>query len=204
MNRLLEKQSGISLVEVLVVVGILGLISVGIVTLFTDTFSLNRNISNQLSVSGEARRALKTMTAEMRTASPSSNGAYAITQTATSSFTFYSNVDSDSYKERIRYFASGTVLYRGLIKPSGSPLAYNNASETITSLVRGLVTGTSTPIFVYFDSTYAGTSTPTTTPAIADVRLVRTTFMIDIDITTQGLDGMYTTQVTFRNLKDNL
>ncbi len=198
-------QKGISLVEVLVAVGIITLITVAIVTFFVDTFSMNRYISDRLSVSGEARRGLKTMIAEIRTASPSSNGAYALSETATSSFTFYSNIDTDALKERVRYYASGTSLIRGIIKPTGSPLVYNVANEVRTEMVRGLSHGTSTPIFMYYNSSYAGTSTlPTSTPAIADIRLVRILLRVDTSTTDMSTTSAFTTQVSLRNLKDNL
>lgn len=196
---------GITLVETLVVLGVLSIIAVGIVTLFKDTFSLNRFISEELSVSGEARRAIKLMTAEIRTASPSSNGAYPIVQTATSSFTFYSNIDTDSYKERVRYFASGTTLFRGITKPTGSPMIYNTANESRTELVHGLVQSTTTPFFMYYDTNYMGTtSLPTSTPALLDVRHVRIYLPINSSQTDLSTTSVFATQITLRNLKDNL
>src|SRR3989339_1075189 len=97
-------ESGFSVIEVLASIFILTLIGLAVYSFQKDVFSLNRIISGSLTAQDEARRALKRMSAEIRTASPSSLGAYALSQTATSSFTFYSNIDDDSFKERVRYF----------------------------------------------------------------------------------------------------
>src|SRR3989338_10329077 len=118
-NRKLEP--GFSVIEVLVGTFILTLMGITIYYFQKDVFSLNRILSSGLTAQDEARRALKSMSAEIRAASPSSIGAYALSQTTASSFTFYSNIDSDFFKERVRDFLDGAALQKGVIKPSGSP-----------------------------------------------------------------------------------
>ncbi len=196
---------GFTVIEILVVMGILLMIGSAVIIVFIDIFRLNGTISDDLDTSGEARRALKTIVAEVRTVSPSSVGAYALNQTATSSFIFYSNIDADSYKERVRYFLQNGVLKRGIVKPSGGPLAYNLGSETVTDLVRSVINSSTTPIFSYYDSSYAGTSSPLVSPFdISSVRLVKVQILVDKDSSTGTTSLLYTTQVSFRNLKDNL
>lgn len=199
-----SSESGFSLIEILVGIGIFTLIGIAIYTFQRDVFSLNRVIVSNLSVQDEARRTLKVMSAEIRTASPSSLGAYALTQTATSSFTFYSNIDTDASKERVRYFLSGTTLKKGVIKPSGSPLTYNAANETITELIHN-VAHTATSTFTYYDEDYDGTSPPLVEPIdVSAVRLVKITLVIDKDPAALPAPLTLTTQVSIRNLKDNL
>lgn len=199
-----NSKSGFTVIEILVSIFILTLIGLAVFSFAKDIFSLNRITSDSLTAQGEARRALKSMSAEIRTASPSSLGAYALAQTATSSFTFYSNVDDDSLKERIRYFLDGTTLKRGIIKPSGTPLTYNPANEVISELIHDVANAT-TSIFSYYDENYDGTTQALIEPInISNVRLVKITVVIDKNPQKSLGPMTLTTQISIRNLKDNL
>jgi len=190
--------------EVLVSIFILTLIGLAVSSFAKDIFSLNRITSDSLTAQDETRRALKTMSAEIRTASPSSLGAYALAQSATSSFTFYSNIDGDSFKERVRYFLDGTTLKKGVIKPIGTPLTYSPANEVISELIPGVANAT-TSIFSYYDKNYDGTTQALIEPIdIATVRLVKITIVVDKDPQTPPSPMTLTTQISIRNLKDNL
>ncbi|MBI2122469.1 MAG: hypothetical protein HYT98_05150 [Candidatus Sungbacteria bacterium] len=197
-------KSGFSVIEISVGIFILTLMGIAVYSFQKDVFSLNRIISGSLTAQDEARRALKSMSAEIRTASPSSLGAYALVQTATSSFTFYSDIDDDSFKERVRYFLDSTTLKKGVIKPSGAPLTYNPANEIISEIVHDAINAT-TSIFSYYDTDYDGTTQPLAEPIdIAAVRLVKITVAIDKDPQTPPGPMTFTIQVSIRNLKDNL
>jgi len=197
-------ESGFSVIEVLIGIFILTLMGLAVYSFQKDVFSLNRIISGNLTTQGEARRALKSMSAEIRTASPSNLGAYALAQTATSSFTFYSNIESDSFKERVRYFLDGTTLKKGVLKPSGAPLTYNPANEMVSELIHDIA-ATTTPIFNYYDKNYDGATQSLVEPIdIATVRLVKITIVIDKNPQTPSGPITLTTQVSMRNLKDNL
>lgn len=197
-------KSGFSVIELLVGVFIMTLMGLAVYTFQKDIFSLNATISLNLTAQDEARRALKVMSAEIRTASPSSLGAYALAQVATSSLTFYSNIDDDPLKERVRYFVAGTTIKKGVIKPSGSPLTYNPANETVTELVH-TVSSIATSTFGYYDESYDGTTSALADPVdISVVRLVKITVVIDKDPQAPPAPLTFTTQISMRNLKDNL
>jgi len=199
-----NSKSGFTIIEILVSIFILTLIGLAVSSFAKDIFSLNRITSDSLTAQDETRRALKTMSAEIRTASPSSLGAYALAQSAMSSFTFYSNVDDDSFKERVRYFLDGTTLKKGIIKPSGTPLTYNPADEAVSELIHGVANAT-TSIFSYYDKNYDGTNQALIEPIdIATVRLVKITIVTDKDPQTPPGPMTLTTQISIRNLKDNL
>src|SRR3989344_3583844 len=199
-----NSKSGFTIIEILVSIFILTLIGLAVSSFAKDIFSLNRITSDSLTAQDETRRALKTMSAEIRTASPSSLGAYALAQSAMSSFTFYSNVDDDSFKERVRYFLDGTTLKKGIIKPSGTPLTYNPADEAVSELIHCVANAT-TSIFSYYDKNYDGTNQALIEPIdIATVRLVKITIVIDKDPQTPPGPVTFTTQISIRNLKDNL
>lgn len=195
---------GFTLVEVLVVVGIVVLIT-GALTSFERTiFTQNSLLQNNLLADQDARTALRSFVAELREAAPSDAGAYAIASAASTSITFYADVKGDGLHDRIRYFVATSTLWRGFLKPTGSPLVYNNANETVTTLARGL-TSSSPTIFSYYNDNYAGTSTPLAFPVdVAAVRLVQLTLSIDNDPNQPPGPSIYTTEVSVRSLKDNL
>lgn len=197
-------KSGFSMIEVMAGVFILTLIGFVIYAFQKNVFSLNRIISSSLTAQNEARRALKIMSAEIRTASPSSLGAYAIAQATASSFTFYSDIDGDSLKERVRYFVEGAILKKGIIKPSGAPLVYNPANEIVSALIHDVANDV-TSIFSYYDTDYDGTTQPISEPVnISVVRLVKIYVLIDKNALAPPAPIAVTTQISMRNLKDNL
>ena len=199
-----HSQAGFSVIEVLLVIFILTLMGAAVYALQKDVFSLTRFLSQSLVVQDEARRTLKAMTVEVRTASPSSMGAYTIAEATASSFTFYSNIDQDSLVERVRYFLEGDVLKKGVIKPTGIPLTYNPADEVVTEAAHDVANGAS-PVFSYYDTNYDGTSQPITEPVeVSAVRLVKITILIDRDPLQSPGAITLTTQISLRNLKDNL
>ncbi len=199
------QQKGMTLLEILVTLSVVSIVVVAAATVFVDTSRFNRRISDQLDMTGDARRALKTIIAEVRTTSPSSLGAYPLVQTATSSFIFYSNIDDDAYKERVRYYRSGTSLMRGIVKPSGNPLVYDTNTEIVTQLAKNVVNASTTPIFSYYDNTYSGTQ-PSLSGSfnIASVRLVKVELIIGTIGTSTENAHTFTSQISMRNLKDNL
>lgn len=199
-----KNNRGFTLVEVLVTMGIF-LVILGAIGLFArDTIFYNNVFSGGLTSYDQAKKVLQPVSSEIRSASPSSLGAYSIESATDTSFVFFTDTNSDGLKERVRYFLSNNVLKRGVISPSGSPLQYLSANEVITDVVTNLKNG-ATPIFTYYDSNYNGNTNPLTQPvSITTIRLVKITLMIDVDPNRSPLPMTVTTQVNLRNLKDNL
>jgi type II secretory pathway pseudopilin PulG len=201
----LRTQNGMTLIEVVVTFSIVTVILIVATTFLTDTFSFNRRISDTLEITGDARRALKTMISEIRITSPSSLGAYPLSQTATSSFVFYGNVDDDAHKERVRYFREGTTLKRGVVNPTGNPLVYDLNTEVVAQIAKNVVNEKTVPIFSYYDSTYSGTGSALSGAFdISTVRLVKIDLVIDSSGTSTATSDIFTSQISMRNLKDNL
>ncbi len=195
---------GISLAEIVVTVAIFSVIMMAVLNFGAGIFSFNRTAGGSLSAQTGARKVLKTMVEELRTTLPSSLGAYPISSAGTSSLTFFANVDSDDLVERVRFFVDNGTLKRGLIKPSGNPLSYSSGSETFTTLVTGITNGASS-VFEYYDQFYSGTTTPLSEPVqVTDIRLVRIYLVIDEDPNMEPGAITVESQVTLRNLKDNL
>ncbi|MBP9711860.1 MAG: prepilin-type N-terminal cleavage/methylation domain-containing protein [Candidatus Pacebacteria bacterium] len=196
-----NQNNGFTLIEILIAVAIFTAIA-GAATLFArNIWVYGSFISTGINDTFSARSALKTMTAEIRTASSANTGAYIINEATASSFTFYSDIDDNGLKERIRYFISGTDLMKGVTRPTGNPAGYTEA-EIITTLLSNV---TSTNIFEYYDKNYDGTSASLASPVdVALVRLVKITFTIDKDPNRAPDPTTFSTSVSIRNLKDNL
>ena len=196
---------GFTIIEVIISVFILSLIVVSAATFQRDVFSLNFFLQGSLNAQLDARHVVKIMVAELRKASPSALGAYPIALASSTAITFYSDVDSDGVKDRVRYFLSGSTIKRGVLAPSGSPLAYVDANEELTILISGFVSSSTLPLFQYYGATYTGASPPLSLPVdTSSVRLVKITVIIDTDPVHSPAPIMVTSQVNLRNLKDNL
>lgn len=195
---------GFTLVEILVTMAIFSLI-LGAVGLFArDIFYYDNLFSSGLTSYEEAKKILQPVASEIRGASPSSLGSYSIEQASDTSFTFFTDTDNDGLKERIRYFLSDDILRRGVIAPSGSPSQYIQEDEIITDMINDLTNGV-TPVFTYYDSSYNGSSEPLSQPvSVSDIRLVKITLIIDADPNRPPAPMEVTTEVSIRNLKDNL
>ena len=169
-----------------------------------DIFYYNSVFEGGLTSYDEARKILQPIASQIRSASPSSLGGYSIEQATSTEFIFFTDIDNNGSKERIRYFLSGDTLKSGIIIPTGSPLQYVVANEKITDIVHGITNG-STSIFDYYNSNYNGSTAPLTQPvSIMDIRLVKITLVIDADPNRPPASITVTTQVNIRNLKDNL
>jgi len=195
---------GFSLIEVLIAVFILAVLG-GAVGLFQkDIFSLNDIISGNMASQQEIRQAFKLMSSQVRSMSFSSIGSYPIGEASSYSLMFYDDVDNDGFKERLRYFLAGNIFKKGVLKPAGDPLSYNPASEVVVDLVHYVANG-ATPVFEYYDENYDGATQPLTMPdALLSVRLIKITLITDKDPTRNPGPLLMTTQVSIRNLKDNL
>lgn len=197
--------AGFSLAEMVITVAIVGVIAVVISKFQSDVFSFNRVFYNSFSAADQAQKLLRPMTAEVRSASQSSNGAYPIEAFAANDFTFFSDINNDGLKDWVRYYISGTTAYKETIVPSGNPLTYNTANKKTTTFMTGvqnISNGIAT--FKYYSSAYTGGATGEVVPGtgnIQDIRLVKITFRIDADPNKPPAASDVTTQVSIRNLK---
>lgn len=201
------KIKGFTLVEILVSISIMVFI-VMIVGIFArNVIVYNTAGHNSLVAQLDGRKVLRTMVSELRTSAPSVLGSYPIDTAATDTLIFFADLNNDGVSERVRYFfdPSTRALKKGIIFPSGSPLAYNLGNEKVVTLVSSIANGTSTQIFEYYDSLYAGTTTPLALPInISSVRLIKINVLVDKDENRSPATAHFISSVMLRNLKDNL
>lgn len=198
-----DTEKGFTLAELLISLAILLLISLAVSVFQKNIFSLGQNFQGNLNFQLGARAILKSFSSEIREASQSSLGSYPIEEAGATEIIFYSDPDNDGLKERIRYFLSGSTVKKGVVKPSGSPLAYNLGTEKVTTVLTSVVS-TST-MFEYYDTAYTGTSSPLAQPVtLSSIRLVKAVVLVNPDPNRIPQPYAITTQASVRNLKDNL
>ena len=115
------KNRAFTLVETVVVIGLTAFFLVALMGLVRYFYTSNAYVLEQSQAVDSARRSIENAVADLREASYGADGSYPISAAATSSVTFYANVDSDSGVEKVRYYLSGSTLYRGVTKAAGSP-----------------------------------------------------------------------------------
>jgi len=199
-----KSTGGTTLIETLVTLAIFSAI-IGLVAAFqSDVFSLNRIIQTGLQNQSEVKKLIRPFANEVRSSAISNLGAYPIAETAPTSFSFYSDINGDGLREKVRYFLDDGAFKKGYIEPTGEPLEYDLENEKIINIVYGVL---ETEIFTYFDSSYDGTASSTALVqpvAPIDIRLVKVKLVIDTNPQKPPPAIEITTQVSIRNLKDNI
>jgi len=201
------RKNGFTLIEVVVTLGILMMIGSGIIAFERAVLMNTKVVQAELNMQQQVRHTLAVYVADLRSATASAAGAYAIDTAATSTLIFYANVDSDSAIERVRYFFATGTLYRATLKPTGT--TYNTANERISRSVIDVANGTSTAIFTYYDGGYDGFTSSSTDPLpvpinIPSIRMIKISLVVNPNGVRAPVMQTYSTQVSVRNLKDNL
>jgi len=196
----LKTKKGFTTLEIIVAIGIFMLILIPVMD-FVQTIITSQDVmSAEATAQKEARKALEGLVQETRNASVSSIGSYVIAEATATSFTFYSDIDSDTYRERVRYFISDTNLNKGVIRPTGNPLIYDVGSEVITTVTHNL-TANQQP-FSYYDKNYIGTNSALIFPVnVTNIRMVKVRLNIDQKANRSPEPLTVETQVAIRNLK---
>ncbi|MBL8031269.1 MAG: prepilin-type N-terminal cleavage/methylation domain-containing protein [Candidatus Doudnabacteria bacterium] len=197
---------GFTLIELLVSIAVFSVIMVGIVSLFSNVFTVNRQQGSLLSDQDQVRKVSFQIMTELRNAITSNLGAYPIDTADNQQLIFYTNSDGGTQVERVRYYIQNGNLYRGVVVPAGSPLSYNLASETVRVVQNNLSAG-STPIFYYYDDTYDGiTGAPLVQPVNKTaIRFVKVVLPIANKAGVQNTNSYsVTAMATIRSLKTNL
>jgi len=187
-------KKGFTLIEILIAVSIFAIVGFAVASFGRNIFWQNYIISKTLVTEGEAKLALSRLVTELRRSQPASTGAYPLELASSSAIIFYSDIDNNGLRERLRYWREGGALKRGLTRPTGQPYVYNSSNESLGVAINELGNATGT-IFSYYDKNYDGTASSSPLSSPVPVQSVR---LIKIDL------GNLSSQVMLRNLKDNL
>lgn len=200
-------RKGFSILEVIIVMAIAVVILFSLSSFRTNFNVIDTLLSQELQSRQDLDDSMQIMTTEIRSAAPSSLGAYPIDAAATSSLAFYSDMYRNGTFERVRYFLSSSTLYKGVIVPGGNPLVYATSSELVSAVATSITVTTSTPLFTYYDANYTGTSSssaPMSYPVnIQSVRLVQVQFYAAIQGSSSTVPQLFSSMISIRNLRSN-
>jgi len=200
--KIILKQFGFTLIEILVVIAITSLVAVGINAYVTQGVRLWNSTVDKIEAQKNVRQALNIMMGEMREMLPSDNGSYPLMSTQDLSVEFYTNIDSDSKREKIKYELIDGTLYRWAVKSNeAQPPQYPAYTMDDRTIVTKNITNSSI-IFRYYDNTYNGETDPLSSPFdLNDVSLIQVTLEIDENLNEPPEPFTIETGISLRNLK---
>lgn len=206
MNQRKLQQNGLTLIELLIVIALIGILGLAILGL-QYIIGQNQIVAwdSFLSVS-EANTSISLLTRELRTARDGENGSYALASGGDTELIFYSDIDFDGTVERVRYFHSGSEFSKGTIEPQGFPITYPQEEEKVKVLSDNVRNG-DTPVFSYYNGDWPEDTdnNPLSTPATpSDVKLIK--IYLKLGTRRDDSDKVYELEsfAQLRMLKDNL
>jgi prepilin-type N-terminal cleavage/methylation domain-containing protein len=204
MDKSYSNSGGFTLIELMIGMVILSIV-IAIASFFFVFFFRNYDFSfEQGRTIDQAKGSLTRMTAELREARSSDEGAYALVVAEDSEIVFFANVDSDLEIEKVRYYLEDGVFYRGVVEPQSEMPIYDNDSEVI-QIISEFVTNDSEPVFYYYNDLWPGDAI--NNPLIQTERLLHTRMVkVNLNLNTDPdmqQDFNLSTQTTLRNLKTN-
>ena len=170
---------GFTLVEMLIVITITGFVGLALTTMIVSFYRNNAYLIQATSAIDSAHRGLKTSFIDLREASYGDDGSYPLLSVATSSITFFSDVDGDGSVEKIHLYLQEGVFYRGITDSTSTPPTYVGQREATTTIATYVRNSSSTPLFRYFDDN--GTELASSTIPIASIRSISTAVMVDLN-----------------------
>ena len=202
MKKKIGARRGISLFEIILAVGIAGVLVVVAIRFGLVLSNLGTAIGNQTQAIQDAHLGFQVMVTDIRSMGVSSLGAYAIESAATNSIIFFSDINQDGLFDRVRYFFGTSTLQKGVVKPAGNPLVYTTSSEVITTAIPNVIVNKS--MFDYFDSNYTGTQSSLVPPIDPlAVRVVRPKIVADTASSSAPKPITVSETITIRRLHSN-
>lgn len=199
------QQTGFTLIELVIAIFLFSLIAYGIIFLTSNIFTSAKGQTSLLADTDQARKLVFQIVGELRNATYGSDGGYPLNSAQDQQLVFYSNVNTDIYPERIRYYVQNNKLYKGVTNWNGS--IYNLATEQVTLVQNDLANGAN-PVFYYYSDSYTGSSTQSALSQpvnIPQVKYIKINLQL-INVAGGTKSGVYVVSsgASFRNLKTNL
>lgn len=190
---------GISLLEVIIAITISTLVTMLLGELVIQGYRSYRITADQTTQVATARRTQGTIIKELREAIVSDRGDYPILKAETNRLEFYSDIDRDTARERIRYWRDNNLLQRGITEPTSTPPRYDDRDEVVRTIGQYLVD--TTPLFRY----YRNDGTEITPPLdVTTVATIGIHFTIDVAPGALPRGTTVDTLVQLRNIQVNL
>lgn len=202
------RYKGITIVELIMAISIFSIGIAGFTILFARTWKANSFILEEGQASFKASSALENMVKSLRKVKQADNGNFGIKSAEDFDLVVYLDDDGDGTTEKIHYFLDqdSQELKKGISEPSGSPLVYPDADQTVITLADYIVNTTLQPVFIYYNEDYPinMASNPLTTPVVLpDVRLIQIHLWVNIKPVSAPDNINLQSFVELRNLNEN-
>jgi type II secretory pathway pseudopilin PulG len=198
-----KSQSGMTLVEAVVAIGIYSVLMLAVTSSITALYKFNAYALEQSNEVDNARRGVTQWNRDVKEMTTAEDGTWPVAIIAENKFGYYSDTDRDDSIEYVVYELASTTLYKHTHNPVGSPVAYDlvtpDTTEVLSEYVQNIPQATST--FHYYDN--SGTQLASTSPII-DVRYIQIQVIVNIDPDRNPGEFMLRSSLAPRNLKDNL
>ena len=203
-NYKLQAKNGLTIIEVSVAVGIFAIIIVVLMDFVIQNYKSWNEIMRIVEAQRNGQKAIQVMIKELRNiAEMSETGTFPLESAQNQSIIFYSDIDSDSQIEKVRYFIQDNKFKKGVIPPTGDPIEYKTANETISDIAEYIANGNDS-VFYYYDKNYIGTGEPLANPVdITKAKLIKIFLRVNVDPNKPPSDFILESQVNLRNLKEN-
>jgi len=196
-------QSGMTLLELMIAVGIYTVLMLAITTSITTVYQFNAYALEQSNEVDNARRGVTQWNRDVKEMTTGEDGNWPLSVMSEHRLGYYSDTDRDDSVEYVEYVLSSTTLRKFTYNPTGSPATYDKTSpdqvEILSEYVQNIDQATST--FAYFDN--AGNPLASTSPII-NVRYLQMQLIVNIDPVRNPGEFMLRSSLAPRNLKDNL
>ena len=183
LSRRFRPSRGFTLIELLVTIMLVGLVAAGILTVYGSSVRTFADQDNRIKSQDSGRAAMDTISRYIREAESSASNltsvSDAIAYAQPQELVMYSNIDTDSTAEKVRFYVSGTSVIMQTAQPimTTNPPSYPSTyASNGTLVITGLANG-ATPIFTYY--AYSGSTdalvqltNPTTTTDLASIVVV--------------------------------
>jgi type II secretory pathway pseudopilin PulG len=198
-----QLQSGMTLVETVVAIGIYTILILAITGSVTSLYQTNSYALSQANEVDNARRGMTQWNRDVKEMTTAEDGTFPLVRIEPHTLGYYSDTDQDDRVEYVEYILASTTLTKYSYNPVGSPVTYDFSSpdkvQTLSLYVQNLNQGTST--FSYFDET--GAMLSSTSPVI-NVKYIKAQIIVNIDPFRSPGEFMLRSSIAPRNLKDNL
>ena len=197
----LQVNKGFTLLETVIVLAILVIVMGALVSSIRFFYRSNTHALEQSFAINSARIGVEKMVRDIRETAFSDEGTYPVISMATSSFSFYSDIDEDIFVEKIRYFIDDTDLNKGVVNSSGDPLTYDDNNE-IVSLVSDNIRNNSESVVLFSYSNASGTPI-TNMASTTDLRFVTVEMIVNVNPARLPNNFTLRSSATLRNVRES-
>jgi type II secretory pathway pseudopilin PulG len=190
-----------TLVELMVTIAVMTVVVTATMGLIQSFYKDNAFLVEQTAALASARKGVNQAITDIREASYGDDGSYLISSAGTSTLTLYSDIDNDTYVERVKYDLIDGTLYRTTAQAAGSPPSYAGAAVSTTTVATDVRNTDATPLFTYYDA--SGTQLSTTSPNIASISSIRIGLLVDLNPTRAPNVFTLSEAATMRNISKN-